>query len=158
MSFIDMPRLGWCSLLLMLGCFQIGCVHAQNSSGSSATIFSLGNQRPEGIHALPLEANAVMGLPEGDHHVLVSDLSWGSIQTVNVETGELTEIVESLGPGIRAALGMWYDSGAILVSKFYFTCLYEDNVKASFSNTNSRSTILTLPPPLCQMAPVLCLV
>lgn len=106
---------GWCSLLILLGCFQIGQVRGQDNS--SATLYSLGNLRPEGIHALPLDANAVLGLPEGDHHVLVSDLSWGSIRAVNVDTGELTEIVESVGWGVRAALGLWYDSGAIFAGK-----------------------------------------
>ena len=80
-------------------------------------MISLGNIRPEGIHILPKDANSVMGLVGEGTFALVSDILWGSIRVVNLDTSETFTLVESLGYGSRSAAGMWYTDGAIFVGK-----------------------------------------
>lgn len=109
-------------LLLLLGCW-VPTATVQLATDKQIEIISLGNVRPGGIHALPPEANAVLELPEGEDFVLVSDLLWGSVRALSTTTGNNYTIVDSQGFGLRAALGLWYDSGAIFAGKKHSTRL-----------------------------------
>jgi len=78
-------------------------------------IYDIGNIRPEGIHVLPDGAAELMGLGEGDF-AIVSELFYGGIKAVNLNTGEVTQIVDSVGFRERSTVGLWYDDGVILAA------------------------------------------
>ena len=65
------------------------------------TQVDLGNIRPEGVAAGP---GSLM---------YTSELLFGGIKSVDVVTGQVTQVVPSFGFGVRAALGLWYAEGVI---------------------------------------------
>jgi sugar lactone lactonase YvrE len=65
----------------------------------------LGNRRPEGITTAGREP-----------YVYTSELTFGGIKKVNLETGEFEQIVEPFGYFVRAAVGIEYYKGAIFVA------------------------------------------
>jgi len=76
-------------------------------------VYDIGNIRPEGIYVLPEGAAGTMGLGDGTW-ALVSEFYYGGVKAVDLETGNITQIVSSAGFGERATIGLWYDDGIIL--------------------------------------------
>lgn len=65
---------------------------------------SLGNIRPEGVTEGPGST------------VFVSELLFGGVRKVDLETGEVEQVVESPGFATRGSNGLWYSHGAIWVA------------------------------------------
>lgn len=72
----------------------------------------LGNKRPEG-----------MIIPKGDDvpeyligTALVAQIYLGGIDAINLETGDVQEIVPSAAFGTRPLLGLWHEPGAIIAA------------------------------------------
>lgn len=78
-------------------------------------VHDIGNIRPEGIHVLSAEAAETMGLGEGTF-ALISEFYYGGIKAVNLETGNVTQIVNSTSFGERGTIGLWYEDGMILAA------------------------------------------
>jgi sugar lactone lactonase YvrE len=66
---------------------------------------SIGNRRPEGITSVG-----------GEPYVYTSEIFYGGIKKVNLETGESEQIVEPFGYFVRGGFGMDYYKGAIFVA------------------------------------------
>lgn len=84
----------------------LSCIHLTEGA---VGVYDVGNKRPEGIHILPEGAAEIFGLENGTF-ALVSEFYYGGIKAVNLETGDMTQIVNSTGFGERGTIGLWYDS------------------------------------------------
>jgi len=78
-------------------------------------LVNIGNKRPEGIHMIPRGEETSIGLAEGVW-ALVGELAYGGIKAVNVETGDIVQLVDSTGFSSRAIVGLWYYNGAIFAA------------------------------------------
>lgn len=77
----------------------------------------LGNIRPEGIRLLPTEAANDLGLvPNNSTYAIVSELFYGGVLLVNLDTGNVTQLVQSLAFGSRAGIGIHYAQGHIFMA------------------------------------------
>ena len=88
----------------------VACRHVS----AQDTVFDIGNIRPEGIHVV--DDGADVGLEAGVAHALVSEFYYGGIKAVNLESGNVTQIVDSQSFGQAGTVGLWYDSGVILAA------------------------------------------
>lgn len=69
-------------------------------------VLDLGNVRPEGIHILP-EGALEQQLGEGTF-ALVSELLYGGVVAVNVDTGAIARVVNQTAYFARPAIGIWF--------------------------------------------------
>jgi len=76
-------------------------------SAAEDEIVHVVGKRPEGMITVPGEA---IGQEEGQTYALVSELFYGGINSVNLATGDVAQVVPSAGFKERGTLGMWYDS------------------------------------------------
>lgn len=83
-------------------------------SDGAVGVYDIGNVRPEGIFVLPDGAVDTMGLEGEGIFALVSEFYYGGIKAVNLDTGDVTQIVNSTAFGERGTIGLWYDDGLIL--------------------------------------------
>jgi hypothetical protein len=103
------------TLSLLLGSF-VRAVRDNDRSSSrrlDVGVFDIGNIRPEGIHILPEGVPETLGLGSEGTFALVSQMLYGGVIAVNVDTGETTSVVENLGFFERAAVGLWYANGYV---------------------------------------------
>jgi hypothetical protein len=63
---------------------------------------------------LPEGAADTIGLEGEGTFALVSEFYYGGIKAVNLDTGDVTQIVNSTAFGERGTIGLWYDDGLIL--------------------------------------------
>jgi hypothetical protein len=78
------------------------------------TVYDLGNVRPEGIHILP--ADAAETIFPGAPVAIISQVVYGGITAMNLDTGETQSIVPSLNFYDRLVWGLWYTEGAIFAA------------------------------------------
>ena len=83
---------------------QATSVGDHHRRGLAEGVWDLGNVRPEGIHILP---EGALDLGEGTF-ALVTELLYGGVVAVNVDTGEITRVVNQTSFLTRAAVGIWF--------------------------------------------------
>ena len=74
-------------------------------------IIGLGSKRPEGTHALSAADVSALGLDAGNY-MLVSEAFFGGAKLVNVDTYEVSNLIESGPFGARGGIGINYDSAS----------------------------------------------
>ena len=77
-------------------------------------VYDLGNIRPEGIRVLSRTEADVLNLGDGSF-ALVSELLFGGVKAVNLETGEITQVLPSAEFEDRIGSAVAFASGYILL-------------------------------------------
>ena len=109
----DSTSLSATMMYLLLALFFIIASSLQLIDGAPV-VYDIGNIRPEGIHVLPDGAAETMGLASNGTFALVSEFYYGGIKALDLDTGNITQIVNSTSYGERGTIGLWFDSGVIL--------------------------------------------
>jgi hypothetical protein len=81
-----------------------------------ATLIELGNARPEGIHLLMAEEATEMGLGGDGPVALVTEILYGGVKAVHLDSGLVTQVVPSANDFSRRGLGLNYAEGLIIVA------------------------------------------
>ena len=95
---------GIVGLLLLACCWA----HQPSIRSLQATPIDLGNKRPEGVHALSDRDVQELGLDPTESYIIVSELLYGGVRLVNVDTGIVTQLVPSANASERFGLGLAY--------------------------------------------------